>query len=127
LGDRNVLPKHVRKSARWKRRRRVRKKLFGSPEMPRFCVYRSNRHVYSQIIDDTVGRTMVSASTMDKELRGDLKMTGNMEAAVKVGKIVAKRAVEKGIQRVAFDRNFYLYHGKVRALADSAREEGLQF
>lgn len=95
--------------------------------MPRFCVYRSNRHIYAQIIDDAAGRTIVSASTMGKELRGDLKMTGNIEAAVKIGKIVAQKAKEKGIQRVAFDRNFYLYHGKVRALADSAREEGLQF
>ena len=95
--------------------------------MPRCCVYRSNNHIYAQIIDDTVGRTLVAASTMSKELKGDLKKTGNKEAAVKVGRLVAQKALEKGIQRVAFDRNSYLYHGKVRALADAAREEGLQF
>lgn len=122
-----MLPKHVRKSARWKRRIRVRKKISGTPEMPRCCVYRSNNHIYAQIIDDTVGRTLVAASTMSKELKGDLKNTGNKEAAVKVGRLVAQKALEKGIQRVAFDRNNYLYHGKVRALADAAREEGLQF
>ncbi len=95
--------------------------------MPRLCVYRSNRHIYAQIIDDSVGRTLVSASTMSKDLKGSLKQTGNIEAAIKVGKMVAQKATANGIQRVAFYRNSYLYHGKVRALADAAREGGLQF
>lgn len=95
--------------------------------MPRFCVYRSNRHIYAQIIDDSVGRILASASTMSKKLKGDVKQTGNIEAAVKVGKMVAQNAVENGIQKVVFDRNFYLYDGKIRAMADAAREGGLQF
>lgn len=122
-----MLSKHVRNSARWKRRRRVRKKISGTPELPRLCVYRSNRHIYAQIIDDSVGRTLVSASTMSKDLKRSLKQTGNIEAAIKVGKMVAQKATANGIQRVAFYRNSYLYHGKVRALANAAREGGLQF
>lgn len=122
-----MLPKSIRKSARWKRRRRIRKKIYGVPEAPRLCVFRSNRHIYAQIIDDTVGRTLVAASTLSKDIRGSLKSMCNKEAAAKVGKLLAQKAIEKGIRKVVFDRNFYLFHGRVKALADSAREAGLRF
>jgi large subunit ribosomal protein L18 len=106
---------------------RIRKKIYGLPDAPRLCVFVSNRHIYAQIIDDTVGRTLVAASTMSKELRGSLQKMANKEAAAKVGNLIARKAIEKGIKRVVFDRNYYLFHGKVKALADSAREVGLQF
>lgn len=111
------------------RHRRVRKKVSGTPERPRLFVFKSLRHIYAQIIDDTPpqgSRTLVAASTLDPELREKVK-TDNIEAAREVGKLIARRALEKGIKRVVFDRGGYPYHGKVKALAEAAREEGLEF
>ncbi len=105
--------------------KRVRKKIFGTPERPRLCVFRSNKHFYAQIIDDTKGITLCSASTI--ELKDKLKKTWNIDAAKEVGKLIAQKAKEKGINKVAFDRRFYRYHGKVKAFCESAREGGLQF
>jgi large subunit ribosomal protein L18 len=106
------------------RHRRVRKRVAGSPDRPRLAVFRSNRHVYAQLIDDLAGRTLASASTLEAELKG----AGNTTAtAASVGRLLAKRAREKGISSAVFDRGGFLYHGKVQALADGAREEGLEF
>lgn len=116
-----------RLKGRIRRKLRIRKKISGTPERPRLCVYRSLKHMYAQIIDDTQGHTLVSASTLDKELRGRLRATGNVEAAREVGRLIAKRALEKGITKVVFDRNGFLYHGRVKAVAEGAREMGLEF
>ena len=110
---------------RKKRHARVRTKLSGTAARPRLNVFRSNKHIYAQLIDDVNGVTLASASTIDKDLK--LDSTSNTEAAVKVGELVAKRAVEKGVKAVVFDRGGYLYHGRVKALADAARENGLEF
>lgn len=107
--------------------RRIRRKMSGSPRRPRLCVYRSLNHIYAQIVDDSLGTTLVSASTVEQEVRGDLKNAGNIQAAKTVGKIVAERAKAKGIEAVVFDRGGYLYHGRVKALAEAARECGLKF
>ena len=112
-------------AVRKKRHARVRTKLSGTQERPRLNVYRSNNHIYAQIIDDVNGVTLASASTLDKELT--INGTGNIEAAKLVGNLVAKRATEKGVTVVVFDRGGYLYHGRVKALAEAAREAGLQF
>jgi len=106
---------------------RVRKKVSGTSERPRLNVFRSLKNIYAQIIDDTTGTTIVSASTIDKELKGTLAYGGNKEAAREVGKLIAKRALEKGIKQVVFDRGGYLYHGRVLELAEGAREGGLEF
>ena len=115
--DKNVVRK--------KRHARVRRKFHGTAERPRLNVYRSNKHIYAQLIDDVKGVTLASASTLDKEL--NLESTSNIEAAAKVGELIAKRAVEKGYKSVVFDRGGYLYHGRVKALAEAAREAGLEF
>ncbi len=107
--------------------RRIRHKLSGSDTRPRLCVYRSLNHIYAQIVDDIHGSTLVCASTVEKDVRGDLKNGGNLQAAKGVGKAVAERAKAKGIAAVVFDRGGYLYHGRVRALAEAAREAGLKF
>lgn len=107
------------------RHERVRKKISGTPEMPRLNVYRSDKHIYAQIIDDTTGSTLVSASTLDKSL--DLTNTKKEEAAKAVGKLVGERALEKNINNVVFDRSGYIYHGRIKELADGAREAGLKF
>ncbi|KNF08035.1 50S ribosomal protein L18 [Gottschalkia purinilytica] len=112
---------------RQKRHMRVRKTVNGTPERPRLNVYRSLNHIYAQIIDDVAGKTLISASTLDKELKEKVSSTGNKEAAKEVGKLVAKKALEKGIETVVFDRGGYLYHGRVKELADGAREAGLRF
>ena len=112
---------------RQKKHRRLRHHLSGTSQTPRLAVFRSNNHMYAQIIDDTVGRTLVSASTLQAEVKEGLEHTDNVEAAAKVGTVIAKRAVEKGITSVVFDRGGFLYHGKVKALADAAREAGLEF
>lgn len=122
-----MIKKKDRKKLRRRRHLRVRKKVFGTPEMPRLCVFRSNKHIYAQIIDDTVGRTLVAASTLDKDLRDKLEKTWNKEAAREVGRLIGKRALEKGITTVVFDRGGYKYHGRVKELADGAREAGLKF
>ncbi|MGQ9630326.1 MAG: 50S ribosomal protein L18 [bacterium] len=108
------------------RHRRVRRKVFGTPERPRLCIFRSLNHIYAQIIDDVNGHTLASASTLVPEARG-LRSGGNIEAAKFVGGLIAKRALEKNIRKVVFDRGGYLYHGRVRALAEAAREGGLEF
>jgi len=113
--------------SRLRRHRRVRKKIFGTPSRPRLAVYKSNAGMIAQIIDDTAGKTLVYASTSDKELKGKLKHPGNAEAAALVGQLLAQRAVKAGIKDVVFDRGGFLYHGRVKALADAARKEGLNF
>ncbi len=114
-------------NARLKRKIRVRKKIKGFPECPRLNVFKSTKHIYAQLVDDTTGVTLVSASTVMDEIKGALKYTGNKEAAEKVGAAIAFKAKEKGIQRVVFDRSGFLYHGRVKALAEAARENGLSF
>ncbi len=109
------------------RHRRIRRMVVGLPDRPRLCVYKSLKHMYAQIIDDTKGHTLVAASTLDPELRNQLKSTGNKEAAAAVGRLIAQRALEKGIRKVVFDRGGFRYHGRVAALADAAREAGLEF
>ncbi|MDQ0201786.1 50S ribosomal protein L18 [Neobacillus ginsengisoli] len=120
-----MITKLDKNATRKKRHARVRAKLSGTSARPRLNVFRSNKHVYAQVIDDMSGVTLASASTLDKELT--LESTSNVEAAQKVGELVAKRAVEKGISSVVFDRGGYLYHGRIQALADAARANGLQF
>lgn len=120
--------KYRTRSERRKRRHwRIRKKIFGTPERPRLSVFGSLNHIYAQIIDDTKGHTIVAASTLDKEIGGKVKHTGNVEAARLVGQLIAKRAIEKGIKMVVFDRGGHAYHGRVKALAEAAREAGLEF
>lgn len=106
---------------------RMRKNINGTSQRPRLSVFRSDKHIYAQIIDDSTAQTLVSASTVEKEIAEKVEFTNNIEAAKAVGEAVAKRAIEKGINTVVFDRGGYLYHGKVQALADAAREAGLQF
>ena len=115
------------KKARLRRKQHVSKKVFGTPDRPRLSVFRSSRHIYAQIIDDTVGITLASANTRSKSVRDDLSKTGNIEAAKIIGASVAKQAVQVGIKCVRFDRNRYRYHGRVKALAEAAREVGLVF
>ena len=120
-----MITKPDKNAVRKKRHARVRTKISGTTECPRLNVFRSSKHIYAQIIDDVTMTTLVSASTLDKEL--SIEGTGNIDAATKVGELVAKRAIEKGITNVVFDRGGYLYHGRVKALAEAAREAGLQF
>jgi large subunit ribosomal protein L18 len=108
-----------------RRHRRVRKKVSGTPERPRLAVFRSNRHIVAQVIDDSVGRTIAAASTVEKELRADA--TGNIAAATAIGRLVATRAAQAGVTKVVFDRGGASYHGRVAAVADAAREAGLEF
>ncbi|MBM7588289.1 large subunit ribosomal protein L18 [Bacillus pakistanensis] len=120
-----MITKPDKNKVRKKRHARVRSKITGTEARPRLNVYRSNKNIYAQLIDDVNGVTIVSASSVDKE--AGLESTGNVDAAVKVGELVAKRAVEKGLKSVVFDRGGYLYHGRVKALAEAARENGLEF
>lgn len=115
------------KKAALRRRRHVRKKVLGTPERPRLSVFRSNRHIYAQLVDDTAGVTLVAASTRAKVLRDQLTRAGNRQAAEAVGETLAKKAMGVGIKCVCFDRNRYRYHGRVRCLADAARKAGLAF
>lgn len=119
--------KNKKELARMKRKTRVRSRVRGTPERPRLNVFRSLKHIYAQAIVDTTGMTLASASTLSPELRGLLRATGNVEAAKKVGELIAKKCLEKGIEKVVFDRNGYLYHGRVKALAEAARAGGLNF
>jgi large subunit ribosomal protein L18 len=112
---------------RQRRRFRVRKSIRGTPERPRLSVFRSHKHIYAQVIDDENGRTLAAASTQDKELRSGVKYGGNKNAAGAVGRMVAQRALAAGVKTVAFDRREYKYHGRIAALAEAAREGGLQF
>lgn len=120
-----MITKADKNATRRKRHARVRSKISGTATRPRLNVFRSNKHIYAQLIDDVNGVTLASASTVDKEV--SLDSSSNLDAAVKVGELVAKRAVEKGLSEVVFDRGGYLYHGRIKALADAARENGLQF
>ena len=116
-----------KRKARLRRHKRIRKKIFGTSECPRLFVFRSLRHIYAHLIDDTQGKILLTVSTLSPELKAELKTGGNIEAARKVGKLLGEKAKEKGITRVVFDRGGYKYHGKVKALADAAREVGLEF
>jgi len=116
-----------RRVARLRRHRRVRKYVVGTPERPRLNVFRSARHIYAQVIDDSRGHTLASASTIDPEVAAQLQALTKTEQARVVGKVLAERALNQGIKRVAFDRGGYKYHGRVKALADAAREGGLEF
>ena len=120
-------PQKVKWKRRWRRHRHVRRKVFGTPERPRLVVYRSLRHTYCQVIDDTAGRTLAAASTLSPEVRSRLEKTKTREAAAAVGARIAELARERGIQRVVFDRGAYRYHGRVKALAEAARQGGLEF
>jgi large subunit ribosomal protein L18 len=120
-----MITKLDKNATRKKRHARVRAKLSGTAARPRLNVFRSNQHIYAQLIDDVNGVTIASASTMEKDF--GLESTSNLEAAQKVGELVAKRAVEKGFTSIVFDRGGYLYHGRIKALADTARENGLEF
>jgi len=122
-----MIKKESRQKVREKKHYRMRNRISGTPERPRLAVFRSNNHMYAQIIDDTVGKTLVAASTVEKEARNELEKTNDVNAAAYVGTVIGKRALEKGITEVVFDRGGFLYHGKIAALADAAREAGLQF
>jgi large subunit ribosomal protein L18 len=122
-----MIKKPSRQAARQKRHYRLRNFLSGTGSKPRLAVYKSNKHIYAQIIDDTVGHTLVSASTMEKDIAAKLEKKSDKEAAKIVGQIIGKKAVEKGITKVVFDRGGFVYHGKIQVLADAAREAGLQF
>jgi large subunit ribosomal protein L18 len=112
---------------RLRRQRRVRNRLFGTLERPRLAVFRSSKHIYAQMVNDETGTTLVSASTLDPEIRAELKYGGNKAAAIVVGRVVAQRAKKAGIDKICFDRRSYKYHGRVQALAMAAREAGLVF
>jgi large subunit ribosomal protein L18 len=122
-----MITKGDKNKARKRRHFRVRRKVEGTTARPRLNVFRSTKHIYAQLIDDATGVTLASASTVDPELKGSIAHGGNVEAAKKVGELVAKRAIEKGVKEVVFDRGGYLYHGRIQALADAAREAGLEF
>ena len=122
-----MVKKESKSKIRVNKHRRIRNRLSGTPERPRLAVFRSNNHMYAQIIDDTVGNTLVAASTVEKEVKAELKKTNDVEAAAYLGKVIAKRAMDKGITEVVFDRGGFLYHGKIAALAEAAREAGLVF
>ena len=122
-----MVSKKSKSEIRVKKHRRLRNRFSGTAERPRLAVFRSNNHMYAQIIDDTVGNTLVSASTLQKEVKAELEKTNNVDAAAYLGTVIAKKAIEKGIDTVVFDRGGFIYHGKVKALADAAREAGLNF
>ena len=116
-----------KKTARLKRHKRIRNKVYGNPEMHRLCVFRSLRHIYAQVVDDTKGATVCAASTLSSEYKSIAKYGGNKDAAKSVGKILAEKCREKGIEKVVFDRSGYPYHGRIKALSEGAREGGLIF
>ena len=122
-----MVSKQSRSEIRVKKHVRLRNRFSGTAERPRLAVFRSNNHMYAQIIDDTVGNTLVSASTLQKDVKANLEKTNNVDAAAYLGTVIAKRAIEKGIKEVVFDRGGFIYQGKIQALADAAREAGLDF
>ena len=122
-----MVSKQSRSEMRVKKHNRLRNRFAGTAERPRLAVFRSNNHMYAQIIDDTVGNTLVSASTLQKDVKAELEHTNTVDAAAYVGTLIAKRALEKGIETVVFDRGGFIYQGKIQALADAAREAGLKF
>ena len=122
-----MINKESRSAIRAKKHLRVRNRFSGTAERPRLAVFRSNNHMYAQIIDDTVGKTLVSASTVQKEVKDQLDKTNDVAAAAYLGQVIAKRALDAGIKTVVFDRGGFIYQGKMQALADAAREAGLEF
>ena len=122
-----MVGKESRQEIRAKKHLKIRNRFNGTAERPRLAVFRSNNHVYAQVIDDEAGKTLVSASTLEKDIKAELKNTDNVDAAAYIGDVVAKRAIEKGIKTVVFDRAGYIYHGKVAAVAEAARKAGLEF
>ena len=122
-----MVSKKSRSEVRVNKHRKLRNRLSGTAECPRLAVFRSNNHMYAQIIDDTVGTTLVSASTVQKDVKAELEKTNNVDAAAYLGTVIAKKAIEKGINTVVFDRGGFIYQGKIKALADAAREAGLEF
>ena len=122
-----MVSKQSRQEVRVKKHMKIRNRFSGTAERPRLAVFRSNNHMYAQIIDDTVGNTLVAASTLEKEVKEQLEKTNNVDAAAYLGTVIAKRAIEKGINTVVFDRGGFIYQGKIEALADAAREAGLKF
>jgi len=122
-----MVSKESRSKVRLNKHRKLRNRFSGTPERPRLAVFRSNNHMYAQIIDDTVGNTLVSASTLQKDVKAELEKTNDLAAAAHLGTVIAKKALEKGITTVVFDRGGFIYQGKVKALAEAAREAGLEF
>ena len=122
-----MVSKVSRAKVRAKKHRRLRNHLSGTATTPRLAVFRSNNHMYAQIIDDNIGKTLVSASTTQKEVKAELEKTNNVDAAAYLGTVIGKKAVEAGIKEVVFDRGGFIYQGKIKALADAAREAGLEF
>ena len=122
-----MVSKESRAKVRLNKHRRMRNRFADTAERPRLAVFRSNNHMYAQIIDDSVGNTLVSASTLQKEVKAELEKTNDVDAAAYLGKVIAERALEKGIKEVVFDRGGFIYQGKVKALAEAAREAGLEF
>ena len=122
-----MINKKSKSVIRAKKHLKLRNRFSGTAERPRLAVFRSNNHMYAQIIDDTVGNTLASASTVQKDIKAELEKTNNVEAAAYLGKVIAKKALDKGIDTVVFDRGGFIYQGKVKALADAAREAGLKF
>ncbi len=122
-----MVSKVSRTEVRQEKHRRLRRHINGTAERPRLAVFRSNNHMYAQIIDDTVGKTLVSASTLQKDVKAELEKTNDVAAAAYLGTVIGKRAVEAGIKAVVFDRGGFIYQGKIQALADAAREAGLEF
>ncbi|MGN1171307.1 MAG: 50S ribosomal protein L18 [Lachnospiraceae bacterium] len=122
-----MVRKESRQKVRIKKHMKIRNRFSGTAERPRLAVFRSNNHMYAQIIDDTVGNTLVAASTLEKDVKAELEKTNNVDAAAYLGTVIAKRAIEKGIKTVVFDRGGFIYQGKIAALAEAAREAGLEF
>lgn len=122
-----MVSKESRQKVRVKKHNRLRNRFSGTAERPRLAVFRSNNHMYAQVIDDTVGNTLVSASTLEKDVKAELEKTNDVSAAAYLGTVIGKRALEKGITTVVFDRGGFIYQGKIKALADAAREAGLEF
>ena len=122
-----MVSKESRQKVRVKKHIKLRNRFSGTPERPRLAVFRSNNHMYAQIIDDTVGNTLVAASTLEQDIKAELEKTNNVDAAAYLGTVIAKRALEKGINTVVFDRGGFIYQGKIAALAEAAREAGLEF
>ena len=122
-----MVSKKSRSEVRVNKHRKLRNRFSGTAERPRLAVFRSNNHMYAQIIDDTAGTTLVSASTVQKDVKAELEKTNNVDAAAYLGTVIAKKAIEKGINTVVFDRGGFIYQGKIKALADAAREAGLEF
>ena len=122
-----MVSKKSRQEERVKKHMKIRNRFSGTAECPRLAVFRSNNHMYAQIIDDTVGKTLVAASTLEKDVKAELEKTNNVDAAAYLGTVIAKKAIEKGIKEVVFDRGGFIYQGKIKALAEAAREAGLEF